>query len=74
MQNINDQIRAYIKHLRIAHNLTQTQLADKILVHRKTYSNYETGHTEIPLNIFIRILTVYGIELQIKEGINDKHT
>lgn len=74
MKEINDQIRAYIKRLRVSHNLTQAQLADKILVHRKTYSDYETGKTAVPLNTFIKILKVFNIELQIKEGIYDNYT
>ena len=36
-----------IKHLRIAQEMTQDQLAERLFVTRQTVSNYENGKSEI---------------------------
>lgn len=45
-----------LKELRLAHNLTQEQLAELIDVSPKTYRNYESGKTKPRIATFTKIV------------------
>lgn len=47
-----------IKDLRIAKNITQEQLAEKLFVTRQTVSNYETGKSRPDIDMIIKISEV----------------
>lgn len=64
-QLTDEDIRQFIRTKRKEHKLTQNQVADLIGVHRKTYGNYESGHTYIPTIAFIKLLNLYGYKLEI---------
>lgn len=59
-----------IKSQRTIKNLTQSQLADKLLVSNKTVSNWETGKTLPDIDSLIRIVHYFDLSLDsvIKEG------
>ena len=47
-----------IRTLRIAHNMTQDELADKLFVTRQTVSNYETGKSRPDVEILAQIAEI----------------
>ena len=44
-----------LKELRLDKDLKQQTLADELGIHQSTYSLYENGHINIPLEIIIKI-------------------
>lgn len=52
-----------IRELRIKKNLTQQQLADKIIVARKTVSNWEAGIREPDVSMIGRLARSLGVEI-----------
>lgn len=59
-----------IKSQRTMKNLTQSQLADELLVSNKTVSNWETGKTLPDIDSLIRIVHYFDLSIDsvIKEG------
>lgn len=57
-----------LKELRIAENLTQKALADKLDITQFTYSNYETGFTEPSIETLIKIADHYHVTLDYLVG------
>lgn len=43
--------------------LTQQEVADYLKISRNTLSVYESGKTDIPLTVFIRISKLYGCDI-----------
>ncbi len=52
-----------LKELRISKNLTQEELAKKLSMTQKTYSNYENEKTEPNINTLIQIADFYNVTL-----------
>ena len=48
-----------IKDLREDHDLTQQQIADHLHIKQNTYSQYENGHRQIPIEILIKLARYY---------------
>ncbi len=48
-----------IRDLREDHDYTQQYVAEKLHIKQNTYSQYETGHRQIPLEILIRLADLY---------------
>ncbi len=61
-----------IRDLREDHDLTQTEIADIIHMHKTTYVRYESGEREIPLNIAILLAKYYGVSLDYLAGLSEK--
>ena len=57
-------IGAFLKELRKERNITQEQLADKMMVSRRTVSRWETGSNMPDLDILIDISEYYGVDLK----------
>ena len=53
-----------IRNLRMAKNLTQDDLAEKLFVTRQTVSNYETGKSRPDVDMLVRIAEVLGVDIQ----------
>ena len=49
-----------LKDLREDHDLTQTAVAQKLHINQNTYSQYENGVRQIPLNILIALALLYN--------------
>lgn len=49
-----------LKDLREDNDLTQEFLAKKLHIKQNTYSNYENGHREIPINALIKLAVFYN--------------
>lgn len=54
----------FMKTLRKEHNLTQEDLADKLLVSRRTVSRWETGNNMPDIEVLIEIADLYDIDLR----------
>ncbi|MBE6794039.1 MAG: helix-turn-helix transcriptional regulator [Ruminococcaceae bacterium] len=52
-----------LRDLREDHDLTQTQLVEKLGMHKTTYTNYEQGKRDLPLEIAIKIADFYNVSL-----------
>ncbi len=61
-----------IRDLREDADLTQTELAEIIHMHKTTYVRYETGEREIPLNIAIILAKHYNVSLDYLAGLTNK--
>ena len=52
-----------IKNLRIDHELKQIELANYLGVSQNTYSDYELGKINVPIDILIKIANYYNVSL-----------
>lgn len=57
------EISQMLKEKRAEHQLTQEMLAEKILVSKKTISNWETGKTMPDINSLIRLAKLFDLSL-----------
>lgn len=63
-----------IRHFRIAKNITQDELSEKLFVTRQTISNYETGKSRPDVDMLVRISEVLETDIhQIIYGPEPKH-
>ncbi len=63
-----------IRDLREDSDLTQTELAKILHMHKTTYVRYESGERELPLNIAILLAKHYGVSLDYLAGLQDRDT
>ncbi len=61
-----------LRDLREDHDLTQTQLVEKLGMHKTTYTNYEQGKRDLPLEIAIKIADFYNVSLDYLSGRTNK--
>ena len=54
-----------IQELRKAKKLTQKEVADAIGVKLPTYSTYETGRSEPPVEILVRLSFLFGVSIDV---------
>ena len=59
------EVQNQIKQYRLASNLSQEDLAEKVFVTRQTISNWETGKNYPDLNSLVRLSTLFGVSLDI---------
>ena len=60
-----------LRDLREDHDLTQSQLVEKLNMHKTTYTNYEQGKRDLPLEVAIKIAKFYGVSLDYLAGLNN---
>jgi len=48
-----------LRQLRKENNMTQRQIADYLRIRQNTYSQYETGCRQIPINALIALAELY---------------
>lgn len=53
-------------------DLSRRELAEKLNMPQTTYTRYETGQREIPLNIAIKLADFYKVSLDYLAGRTDK--
>ena len=63
-----------IRDLREDADLSQRELAEILHMHKTTYSRYETGVRELPLNIAILIAKYYHVSLDYLAGLTNDPT
>ncbi len=61
-----------IRDLREDADMTQKEVAEKLFMHLTQYRRYESGESEVPLNIAINIARLYDVSLDYIAGITDK--
>ena len=57
-----------LRDLREDNDLTQTQLVKKLNMHKTTYTNYEQGKRDLPLEVAIKIADFYNVSLDYLAG------
>ena len=58
---MNELLGKRIRELRVAMNLTQEQLAEKIGISRQKYARIESGSNSITLDILSKLSEIFGI-------------
>ena len=61
-----------IRNLREDHDKIQTELADYLNVKQTTYSKYELGKINIPIDVFIKLADYYHVTLDYLVGRTNK--
>lgn len=61
-----------IKDIREDHDLTQQQLADFLHIRQNTYSQYETGHRQIPVDVLIALAAFYQTSVDYLLGLTNQ--
>lgn len=63
--------RERIRGLREDNNLTQQKIADFLNVGQRTYADYESGKTRIPLDSIIKLAEFYNVSMDYISGVSD---
>lgn len=61
-----------IRTLREDRDLTQKKLAELLLVHQTTYSDYELGRLNVPTAVWERLADFYGTSVDYLLGRTDE--
>ncbi len=57
-----------LKDLREDNELTQSKLAEYLHIRQNTYSQYECGQRQVPLDILIKLADYYNVTLDYLVG------
>lgn len=60
-----------IRDLRVDHDLTQQQIANRLCCQREVYRRYETGVREIPVSYVIQLARFYDVSVDYILGETD---
>ena len=60
-----------IRDMREDRDLTQKQMAELLGIHQTTYSDYELGNLNIPIDILIQLAKFYKTSIDYLVGITD---
>jgi len=63
-----------IRDLREDNDLTQKQVADYLNIRQNTYSQYETGSRQIPIDVLTALATLYKTSIDYLLGLTDCRT
>ena len=61
-----------IKNLREDHDLTQKQVAEYLNIKQNTYSQYETGNRQIPIEVLVALAEFYKTSTDYLLGLTDQ--
>lgn len=61
-----------IRDLREDHDLTQEEVASYLHIKQNTYSQYETGQRQLPLDCLIALAKLYHTSTDYLLGLTDK--
>ena len=61
-----------IRNLRIDHNYTQKQIAELLHVSQNTYSQYEIGVLNYPIDVLCRLADLYQVSVDYLLGRTDE--
>lgn len=59
-----------IRNLREDHDKKQQELANYLNIKQTTYSKYELGKINIPIDVFIKLADYYGVSIDYIVGRN----
>ena len=57
-----------IRNLREDNDKTQEEIADYLNIKQTTYSKYELGKINIPIEVFVKLADYYGVSLDYLVG------
>ncbi len=60
-----------LKELRKERSITQVELSHRLNIGQNTYSQYETGKREIPLETLVQLAQIYDTSLDYLVGLTD---
>ncbi len=63
-----------IRDMREDKDLTQAQMADYLKIHQTTYSDYEIGKLNVPIDIFIKLAKFYKTSIDYLAGMTNDPT
>lgn len=63
-----------IKNLREDADLTQRELAEHLHIKQNTYSQYENGQRQLPLDILVALAKFYNTSTDYLLGLTDQKT
>lgn len=74
--NVRTEILKYerIRSLRVDRGLTQETVARMLHVRQNTYSQYEIGVLNYPLDVVVRLAEYYGVSVDYLVGLTDEST
>ena len=61
-----------IRSLREDMDLTQKEIADFLHIKQNTYSQYENGHRQVPIDVLIKLARYYNTSIDYLVGETDK--
>ncbi len=61
-----------LKDIREDHDYTQKYVADLLFIKQNTYSQYETGQRQIPLDFLIKLAMIYETSTDYILGLTDE--
>ncbi len=61
-----------IKDMREDHDLTQKQVAEYLNIKQNTYSQYETGNRQIPIEVLVALAKLYKTSADYLLGLTDQ--
>ena len=61
-----------IRDLREDHDLKQINLAEFLNVSQATYSDYESGKINVPIEVLIKLAQFYKVSLDYLVGLSDE--
>lgn len=63
-----------IRNIREDHNYTQQKIADFLHIGQRTYSDYESGRTRIPVESLLLLAKFYNVSMDYISGASDIET
>ena len=60
-----------LRDMREDRDLTQAQMAALLNIHQTTYSDYELGNLNVPIEVFIKLAKFYGTSIDFLAGVTD---
>lgn len=60
-----------IRDMREDRDLTQSQIAEFLKIHQTTYSDYELGNLNVPIDIFIKLAKFYNTSIDYLAEMTD---
>ena len=61
-----------IRNLRIDHGYTQKQLGEYLGISQNTYSQYEIGILNYPVDVLIKLAAFYGVSVDYLLGLTNE--
>ena len=61
-----------VRDLREDNDYTQNQIADILKIHQTTYSDYEIGNLNIPVDVLIKLAKLYNTSTDYILGLTDE--
>ena len=61
-----------MKELRVEHHLTQKELAEYLHIKQNTYSQYENGQRQLPIEVLIALARYYKTSTDYILGLTDE--